>query len=157
MDDNMFCGVGPVPKGKIRGTAEYCASKHQIRYYGLVKIDPKLLEKIEKKKRNLLTEQIKLKKIEDKAKILVKESGKIKAIISNDKSKDSEIAKAEKRLVEIKKIRDKLLEQLNNQKSIVNEVKKQQQQDEKDKIKQKQEKDKVKQKQKKLAQKEKIK
>jgi len=39
-----FCGVGDVPKGKKRGSMKECAEQGQVRYYGLKKIDIKLVE-----------------------------------------------------------------------------------------------------------------
>lgn len=39
-----YCGSGAVPKGKSRGSAEYCLRKNQVRYYGVEKIDGKLLK-----------------------------------------------------------------------------------------------------------------
>lgn len=42
-----YCGKGPVPKGKKRGSAEYCLMNNQVRYYGVEKIDKKLLKDYE--------------------------------------------------------------------------------------------------------------
>ena len=39
-----FCGVGKVPKGKKLGSMKECADAGQVRYYGLKKIDKKLVE-----------------------------------------------------------------------------------------------------------------
>jgi hypothetical protein len=38
-----FCGIGQVPKNKIRGSMKDCAELGQIRYYGLKKVDTKLI------------------------------------------------------------------------------------------------------------------
>ena len=72
-DDIMFCGLGPVPKGKVRAPPEYCLQKKQVRYYGKVAIDSELLEQYSKKETSLFKEQMKLKKIEDQAKKLIRE------------------------------------------------------------------------------------
>lgn len=40
-----YCGCGPVPKGRKRGTKEECVESNQVRYYGLVKVEPKDLIK----------------------------------------------------------------------------------------------------------------
>lgn len=42
-----YCGKGPVPKGKTRGSAEYCLRNNQVRYYGVKKIDAKMLKDYE--------------------------------------------------------------------------------------------------------------
>lgn len=41
-----FCGIGKIPKGYKRGTMKDCLEKKQVRYYGLKKVDPKLVEHI---------------------------------------------------------------------------------------------------------------
>ena len=47
--DNIYCGVGPLPKGKRRCTMIEAAEKNQVRYYGLNKIDKKLVDAYNKK------------------------------------------------------------------------------------------------------------
>lgn len=42
----IYCSIGPVPKSQKLGSMKECAEKKQIRYYGIKKIDPKLLESI---------------------------------------------------------------------------------------------------------------
>lgn len=42
-----YCGKGPVPKGRTRGSAEYCLRSNQVRYYGVKKIDDKMLKDYE--------------------------------------------------------------------------------------------------------------
>ena len=48
----MYCGKGPVPKNKRRGTAAECRDLGQIRYYGIEQIPedlpPRSLFKVEK-------------------------------------------------------------------------------------------------------------
>ncbi len=58
----VYCGVDKVPKGKKRGTMKDCAIAGQIRYYGLKKIDSRLVEHAKSAKRgsaklNTLIEQ----------------------------------------------------------------------------------------------------
>ena len=45
-----YCGIKAVPKNKIRGTMDECYSKGEIRYYGLNKIDSKVIENKKKKR-----------------------------------------------------------------------------------------------------------
>ncbi len=44
MPDDIYCGVGPIKKGAHRGTMKECAEKRQIRYYGVKKVDPRLVD-----------------------------------------------------------------------------------------------------------------
>lgn len=48
MSKKVYCSVGPVPKGQKLGSMKECADKKQIRYYGIKKIDPRLLEAAKK-------------------------------------------------------------------------------------------------------------
>lgn len=41
---SIYCGVGDVPLGKKLGTEKECMAANQIRYYGIKKVNPKLLE-----------------------------------------------------------------------------------------------------------------
>lgn len=48
---NAFCGIGNIPKGKKRGSMKECVEANQIRYYGLKKVDQKLIDSINSKKK----------------------------------------------------------------------------------------------------------
>lgn len=117
-DSNMYCGAGSVPKGKERGTAEYCVQTNQIRYYGIEAIDETLLQNRGKGK-NIIKEKLKLKKIEDDAKLLIKDVSRTKMVINSEKSKPSERKKAEKKLESLMTQRDKLVKKLKSQKAVV--------------------------------------
>lgn len=126
-----FCGIGKIPKGKTRGSIENCMKQKQIRYYGIVAVDPKLVES--KKKVDLQTEMFKLKKIEQKAKDLIKEFNHIKLIINKDISKyperekklyEKEIEKAKKKGKELMKKRDPLIKKMNLQKKKIDKLEK---------------------------------
>ena len=41
---DVFCGIGKVPPKAKLGSMKECAEKKQIRYYGVKKVDPKILE-----------------------------------------------------------------------------------------------------------------
>lgn len=46
----VFCGItDPIPKGYRLGSMKECLEKNQVRYYGLKKIDNKLIEASNKK------------------------------------------------------------------------------------------------------------
>ena len=44
------CGIHKLKKGERRGTMKECAEKGQVRYYGLKKIDSRMLESVKKSK-----------------------------------------------------------------------------------------------------------
>lgn len=46
----IYCGAGDVPKGRKRGTMKQCIESGEIRYYGIHKVDPKLLKSAKDKK-----------------------------------------------------------------------------------------------------------
>lgn len=48
---NIFCGIGKIPKNKKRGSMKECAEAGQIRYYGIKKIDQKIIEDVERNKK----------------------------------------------------------------------------------------------------------
>lgn len=122
MEKNMYCGSGPVPKGKERGTPEYCVQTNQVRYYGVKKIDKALLEKIKGKTPSLTKEKLKLKKIEDDAKILIKEVQKLKIITENKKATEAQQKKAQKKIDGLLVKRDKMVAKLKAQKSTVEQL-----------------------------------
>ena len=115
----MYCGIGPIPKDKTRGTPEYCVRTNQVRYYGLMQIDKKLLNQAKGKTTDLIKEQLKLKKIEDNAKILIKDVKNLKLVLENEAIKPSQQKKAQKKMDELLIKRDKLVKQLKLQKKIV--------------------------------------
>lgn len=49
-NEKIYCGVGDVPKGKRRGNMKECAEANQIRYFGINKVDSKLLDSVKKNK-----------------------------------------------------------------------------------------------------------
>lgn len=119
MSDNMYCGIGKIPAGKIKGTQEYCIKNKQVRMYGLEKIDKALLEELKVPKINLIKEQLKLRKINDEARLLINEAKKLKIIIDNENSKKSDVNRASKRLKELIVKKDNLIIRLEKQKKIV--------------------------------------
>ena len=41
--DNIYCGIGKIPKGKRRGRVMECVQRKQVRYFGEKKVDKRLL------------------------------------------------------------------------------------------------------------------
>lgn len=62
---NIYCGARDPPKGKRLGSMKECAEKGQISYYGVKKVDSRLLEAMRKPKKK------------SKAKFTVKEFEKV--------------------------------------------------------------------------------
>lgn len=121
MTDSKYCGIGKIPKGKELASPEYCIKNNQVRYYGLVAIDPKLLKESNVKTRSLVKEQLKLKKIEDDAKVLIKEVKNLKLILEDKEARPSQQKQAQKRMEQLLAKRDKLVKKLKVQKKIVEE------------------------------------
>ena len=60
----MYCGIGPIPNGKVRGTLEHCYKKNQVRYYGLSKVkDLDLLYNVKANQKRLDEIDTELKRI----------------------------------------------------------------------------------------------
>ena len=60
MSDEIYCGIGKVPKGKRLGTMKECVEANQVRLYGIYKVDKKLLEHWESEKKRKTTTSGKL-------------------------------------------------------------------------------------------------
>jgi hypothetical protein len=123
MGEDMYCGVGPIPKGKIRGTPEYCVQTNQVRFYGLEAIDESLLKQAKGKTSNLIKEQLKLKKIEDDAKILIKDVKNVKLILEENAT-PAQQKKAQKKMDDLLVKRDGLIKKLKTQKQVVETLEK---------------------------------
>lgn len=124
--EEYFCGIGKVPKGKERGTMEQCLQQGQVRYYGLVKIDPKVIENNNKKKKikNLQEEEFKLKNLETKAKKLVRDIKFQRIILNNNESPEKKKKAATRELKILFKQRDNLIKNLKNQSKKVKDMQK---------------------------------
>ncbi len=101
-----YCGLGDVPKGKERGSAEDCLEANQVRYYGVEKFDKKLLDSFVKESKSKTGKAgvdkalIKLKKLEFQLTSLKKKY---------DKEKDKD--KKDKIKVEFKKKKEAYIKQ----------------------------------------------
>ena len=53
---DVKCGIAKLKAGETRGTAQECADKKQVRYYGIVKVDKGVIlnKEMEKEKKKLL-------------------------------------------------------------------------------------------------------
>jgi len=93
----MYYGMGPVPKGKIRASAEHCVRANQIRYYGIKAIDKNLLKQSKHIAPNLLKEQLKLKQIENRATILLNDYKLVKLVLAKENVSSAKQIVAEKK------------------------------------------------------------
>jgi hypothetical protein len=120
MSDDIFCGAGKVPKNKRRGTMQECIEKNQFRYWGIKKIDSRVLAELD------ISKNIP----ETKGKLMIeyaKMNGRIKRLereLSQDVKKKSLTAKQidemTKEMKKCKSIRTKItkkLEKINNDES----------------------------------------
>jgi translation initiation factor 2B subunit (eIF-2B alpha/beta/delta family) len=122
-ETKYYCGVGPVPKGKVRGPMEYCIRTNQVRYYGLKQIDPSMIEKYKGSSNDLKTELIKMKKLEADAKILVNEFKKLKIILDDKDITEKKKKKIEDKISDIVVKKDKLVKKIKTQKSLIDTIK----------------------------------
>jgi len=62
-NDKIYCGIKDVPKNSRKGTMLECAKKHQVKLYGIHKVDKKLLDidKINKVQQEKSKIQIKIR------------------------------------------------------------------------------------------------
>jgi hypothetical protein len=102
-----YCGINNVPKGKHRGSMKECAEKGEIRYYGIKKVDKRLVEGVKAKKYKKLNKtQMFAKKGELRGKIKTLKD-KIKS--EKDESKKDKLKEEGKRLLrELKQIEETL-------------------------------------------------
>lgn len=115
-NNDIFCGIGNIPKGKKLGTALECLQAKQVRRYGVEKIDPRLLEENkEKANNNLVKENLKLLKIKTEAKLLIKDLGTQKLIIETKDSTEKQKEKARKRIAELLLKRNNIIKRLKAQ------------------------------------------
>ena len=120
-DVQYFCGAGPPPRGKVRAPLEYCLKNNQIRYYGIVAIDPALLIKTPKGM-DLNRQKIKLRDIQADAKMLINQAKKLKIIIDDPRSTQSELKRARKKMDGFMKQRDELIKKLKKQEKVIQDL-----------------------------------
>ena len=112
MSDDIFCGVGKVPSGKRRGTMKECFEKKQVRYWGVKKIDSRILSDYNKSD---AIAETKLKLVVDAAKI----KGRLKRLERQMKIDDISKTEMESLKKQIKQHKDKLVK-MQKQLDIIN-------------------------------------
>ena len=112
MSDDIFCGVGKVPSGKRRGTMKECFEKKQVRYWGVKKIDSRILSDYNKSD---AIAETKVKLVVDAAKI----KGRLKRLERQMKIDDISKTEMESLKKQIKQHKDKLVK-MQKQLDIIN-------------------------------------
>ncbi|ARF09546.1 hypothetical protein Indivirus_1_169 [Indivirus ILV1] len=86
----IYCGSSKVPKGQTLGTMKECVAKNQVRYWGVKKVDSRLLKKESIKKEKSTKES------RDKAAIkMIGLRGKVQKLtkqVSEEKDKKKKLA-----------------------------------------------------------------
>ena len=110
MAGNIYCGAGPLPKGKQRGKGEECVKSKQYRYYGIVALTN---EELNKGKINTEKEFIQMKELEASLRGMMKRFEREKASFMNKKNKEN-LSSDEKASLEVEKQKVKdLFEKIN--------------------------------------------
>jgi len=117
----IYCGASKVPKGQTLGSMKECVEKNQVRYWGVKKVDSRLLEKKSIKKGKSV------KETRDKAAIqMIGLRGKVAKLtkqLSEEKDKKKklaltkELAKAKKEFAEASTLFNKLEKQRSQSRS----------------------------------------
>lgn len=116
-----YCGIGKIPKGKIRGTAEQCLTAKQVRHWGVDKIPEDLLASLTKTKEpDIIEAGLKLKKIEEKGVALINQVKKLKLSmeLNKEEGKKESITDA-KKMQQLLKTKERIVKQLRAQKDVM--------------------------------------
>ncbi len=115
---DIYCGIKKMRKGSRRGSMRECAEKGEVRYYGVKKIDSKILEiaKAPSKARNELNtvEKVRMKIIQTK--------GKMRKVINDMELKKNK--EDSKKMKELKKDMDELKKEEEKYKKMLQDLKK---------------------------------
>jgi hypothetical protein len=100
---DIYCGAKDIPKGKKRGSMKQCVEKGQISYFGINKIDTKLLEKYMGAKKEKKDGMKILMKLAEQKGTLSAKLNKLKKAIENEKdNKKLKVFEKQKEELQIK-------------------------------------------------------
>ena len=115
MSDDIYCGIGKPPKGKKIGSMKECAEMGQVRYYGIKKVDKKLIDNIlnEKKRKSSSAGKLDAKKqtLFESFVVLKAKIKKLEALIGATKDKKEKV-KLEKELGVLDKKKEALAQEI---------------------------------------------
>jgi hypothetical protein len=118
---DIYCGIGKVPKGQKLGTMKECAEKKQIRYYGLKKVDSRIInsaknekeipETLQKIRSMVIKYRVRIKKLRislegKEANDPKKKKEMMTALTSYEKELDKVLAKLRKKEIEADKAKE---------------------------------------------------
>lgn len=103
---DIYCGIGKVPKNSRLGSMKECAENGQIRYYGLKKIDTKIIEATK-------AQTAKVNSVDKLKRYIIKLDGRIKRLngIIKYSKKEDEVKEAKSTLKKTKEEQDKYKKQ----------------------------------------------
>lgn len=87
----IYCGIGKIPKKSRLGSMKECAEKKQIRYYGLKKVDSRLVEIAKGTKKDVSGRTFLMNEITKHKGIIKRLKGKVLA--TKDKNAKEEVKK----------------------------------------------------------------
>lgn len=131
-----YCGISNPPKGKVRGSVEYCVNHNQVRYYGIEAVKKKDLIKTSKTP-SIDKERIKLQKIGLDIDDLVKAFAKVKRVLDDPKSTRAQLKSANKKKEALLKKKEVIRKKYQTQRNYVLQLADEEKKLEKEKKKQK--------------------
>jgi len=118
---DLFCGVGPLPKGKRLGDAVYCSKTGQVQHFGVSKI-PELLATYKKTKDSITKTESMLRELIRSSQSLRKNYAELRADLEDeDNERRRNKIKADIRRA-VKK-RDNLIEKMDYYRDMLAELK----------------------------------
>ena len=60
-DKKYYCGIYKIPENKRRGTMKECIMSSQVRYYGIKKVDKRLIDASKRLKKKISKKNISIK------------------------------------------------------------------------------------------------
>ena len=137
VEEKQYCGVGPIKKGFVRGTPEYCLANKQVRYYGVEELSQELADQIGTKILNLFKEEQKLAKLHFDGKKIKKDFTEIERLLGFDNIKPGKKKLLEKKKAAIIKKAKKLAAKIKAQANLVEDLQKKEKKKKKKKKKKK--------------------
>jgi len=121
-----YCGVGTVPVGSERGTAEQCMKSNQIRYYGIKKVKLDSLKKVKevaKKESIYKQEMIKYRAMEKRINNILDSRDIFHSRVLKAKKEGTENKKAQESVKNLQKEADALYKRMLKQEKKLSELK----------------------------------
>ena len=108
------CGIGNLKKNQKRGSMKQCSDKGQIRYYGLKKVDKRIIDNLKKDKKMKISRGDILKKL-TVLRVKIK-NNKSKIMAEKDKEKKEKLKDKTRKIIDEYNSYKKEYEKLDNKK-----------------------------------------